>query len=68
MENICNIGGNSGQKQIGEFISGPRINIRHARASYRAHAPRFTASIFRRVNVNFCASKWPRPPIFDAHI
>ena len=32
MENICNIGGNSGQKQIGEFISGPRINIRHARA------------------------------------
>ena len=40
IENICRIGGNSGQKQIGEFISGPRINIRHARASYRAHAHR----------------------------
>ena len=33
MENICNIGGNSGQKQIGEFISGPRINIPQARAT-----------------------------------
>ena len=39
-----------------------------ARATTERSTPRFTASIFRRVNVNFCASKWPRPPIFDAHI